>query len=466
MPNFSDYLIDVKSQTDELRIAATEKSGVDCSGMSISAVADVVKNIDIGIVPTGTKQIKENGRHDVADVAFADVDVQPKLQEKTTTENGEFTPDEGFDGFGKFVVAVEGKEDLDAELTAQDDAITSLENAVDNLPADKGCTCGGIGTGDYWVKVIDYDGTILAEKRLNNGDTYTLPNAPSHDGLVFQEWSCSQEIVDGVITIANNNVMVGATYTTASGLSEFDITLTKATGLDVTLNMDGTKNWGDGTSDDLTTHTYTKYGNYTVTCNGTKITSSSSSGLFGQSSSVKNYYCIRARIGSGFTAILESVFQHCYSLKNVVIPQGVTTIYSGFANSCCSLTSVVIPRGVTRTYGNDFKDCYSLADVVIPQGFTNIGSNMFSGWYSLKNIVIPNSVTNISAYAFQNCFSLIKYNFAQHTKVPTLGSTNVFSGINKICKIYVPDALYDEWIVATNWSTYADYIYKASEMEA
>jgi hypothetical protein len=28
----------------------------------------------------------------------------------------------------------------------------------------------------------------------------------------------------------------------------------------------------------------------------------------------------------------------------------------------------------------------------------------------------------------------------------------------------VPDSLYDEWIAATNWSTFADYIYKASEM--
>lgn len=34
----------------------------------------------------------------------------PKLQEKTVTENGVFTPDDGYSGFSKFTVAVEGSD--------------------------------------------------------------------------------------------------------------------------------------------------------------------------------------------------------------------------------------------------------------------------------------------------------------------------------------------------------------------
>ena len=34
---------------------------------------------------------------------------------------------------------------------------------------------------------------------------------------------------------------------------------------------------------------------------------------------------------------------------------------------------------------------------------------------------------------------------------------------NENLKIIVPDELYDTWIVATNWSTYANKIVKASE---
>ena len=38
----------------------------------------------------------------------------------------------------------------------------------------------------YFVKAIDYDGTELLSARGENGDSFTLPPAPSHDGLVFQ----------------------------------------------------------------------------------------------------------------------------------------------------------------------------------------------------------------------------------------------------------------------------------------
>lgn len=390
---------------------------------------------------------------------------------------------------------------------------------------------GGQTTGDYFVKVIDYDGTVLLEKRGNNGDSFDLPSAPSHEGLVFQEWSASCPITDGKVVIDNNNIMAGAIYTTASGQNEFDITLTKVTGLAVTLNMDGTKDWGDGTSDTNTTHTYTAYGDYTIKCNGTTMTTSDDSGLFGQSSSATNYYCTAARFATVAT-IKEAAFRYCYSLTTVVLSNGINSIYYYAFASCRSLTSIVIPRGITsigqvvfgwcysltnvvltknvttmdsrafhycyaltnmvipirtRIGSEVFNYCYSLANVVIPKN-TSIGVNAFSNCfsltnvifagssitmgqeafmrcYSLTNIVIPN-ITNIEPYVFQYCFSLMKYDFSQCSGVPTLSNTNAFSGINRIAKIIVPDSLYDEWIAASNWSTYADYIYKASEVTA
>jgi hypothetical protein len=44
-----------------------------------------------------------------------------------------------------------------------------------------------------------------------------------------------------------------------------------------------------------------------------------------------------------------------------------------------------------------------------------------------------------------------------------LSNSNAFNSIASDCKIVVPDALYDEWKAATNWSTYASYIVKSSE---
>ena len=360
-------------------------------------------------------------------------------------------------------------------------------------------------TGDYTVKVIDYDGTVLLEKKGNTGDVITLPTAPIHEKLVFQEWSASVTVSDNKVTIADNDIMVGAVYTTASGQNEFDITLTKVTGLSVTLNMDGTKDWGDGTSDTATSHTYTAYGDYTIKCNGTTMSGS----LFGQRDNKQNYYCTAARfatvtsiisnafsycysltnvvisnvvksigysafnecysltsvvIPNGNTIIDNGTFFHCYSLISVVIPNSVTTIGSTAFNSCYSLTNIVISSGVKNIYYSAFYYCYSLTDVVIPNGVTSISDHVFYSCYSLTSIIVPSGVKSIGSNTFNLCYSLTKYNFSQCTAVPTLSNENAFYYINNIAKIIVPDSLYDEWIAAANWSKYADYIYKASEV--
>ena len=95
-----------------------------------------------------------------------------------------------------------------------------------------------------------------------------------------------------------------------------------------------------------------------------------------------------------------------------------------------------------------------------------IGKAAFGENPGVQSITIPASVTSIGTTAFLSCYSLIKYDFSQSIAVPMLSNTNAFTNINKIAKIIVPDSLYDEWIAATNWSTYADYIYKASEVTA
>lgn len=322
---------------------------------------------------------------------------------------------------------------------------------------------GGQTTGDYFVKVIDYDGTVLLEKRGNNGDSFDLPTAPTHDRLVFQEWSASVAVSNNKVTIADNDIMVGAVYTTTSGKNEFDITLTKVTGLSVTLNMDGTKDWGDGTSDTETTHTYTAYGDYTILCDGTKMTTSSSAGLFGQSSGANNDYCTRLRF-AGVTSIGSYACYKCYSLTNITIPSSVTSIRDYACFNCCSLTDITIPNGVTSIGASAFKDCYSLTNITIPNSVKSIESDAFSGCHSLTSITIPSSVTSIRGYAFGFCYSLTRCDFSRHTSIPTLVNTGTFTNINAICKIIVPDNLYDRWIAASNWSTYADYIYKASEV--
>lgn len=127
-------------------------------------------------------------------------------------------------------------------------------------------------------------------------------------------------------------------------------------------------------------------------------------------------------------------------------------------SNCDSLASIIIPDSVTRISGSAFEYCDSLASVIIPNSVTSISSNTFSNCYSLASIVIPDSVTSINSDAFVKCYGMKFYDFTAHTAVPMLGNANTFNSIPSDCEIRVPAALYDEWIAATNWSTYADYI--------
>ena len=334
---------------------------------------------------------------------------------------------------------------------------------------------GNIGTGDYNVKVIDYDGTIIAEKNLDEGKTFTLPKAPSHDGLVFQEWSSTQDITDGKITVGKSDVMIGAIYTTASGKNEFDFELNAVTGLSVTLNLDGEKDWGDGsTPDTLTSHTYSQAGKYTVKCDGTTLASA----LFGQSNNDNNFYCTAIRIATITT--ITSNFGYCGNVSTVILSKSVTALNNYSFRKAISLQFLVIPNSVTFLGTSVFVDCYCLSSVVIPANISSIGIFLFQNCRNLTSMVlsnitsipnglvfacaglrsikIPKTVTSVGTEAFSACSVLTEYDFSKLEEIPTLANTNAFNGINKIAKIKVPSALYDEWVAETNWLTYADYI--------
>ena len=342
----------------------------------------------------------------------------------------------------KFAALQQTANDLSTAKYAIIDAITEMEGTVnegdgfaDFPTAIRSIPKGGgdMGTGDYWVKVIDYDGTVLAEKRLNDGDTYTLPEPPTHDRLTFQAWSSSTPIVDGVVTCNKNNIMVGAVYKTTSGATEIDITLTAVTGTTFLLKFYKTAagtmviDWGDSSTEDVTgtgsmslSHAYASVGDYTI-----KIIFDGAyyfdTYISNNTTSVVNYTIRRVFMSDKVTSISGNAFNNCRSLSTIVIPQGVTTIGSDAFRSCYSLSTIVIPQGVTSIGSYAFSSCNSLSTIVIPQGVTTIGTYAFNGCFPLSTIVIPQGVTSIGNNAFYSCYSLSSIVIPQG--VTTIGSS-------------------------------------------
>ena len=61
----------------------------------------------------------------------------------------------------------------------------------------------------------------------------------------------------------------------------------------------------------------------------------------------------------------------------------------------------------------------------------------------------------VNSDAFDYCTALQFIDFTECNSVPSLQNTNAFSDAPPDIEIRVPAALYDEWIAATNWATYA-----------
>lgn len=182
----------------------------------------------------------------------------------------------------------------------------------------------------------------------------------------------------------------------------------------------------------------------------------------------------------------DNAFCTCSMLKAIILPYGVTYVpAAGFSGtnrlqvlsipptlttlnqssfSGTAAKRICVPKSINDlTVNSSFGGGRFMNKINLPSTITTFPNYTFSACQSLSYIKIPSGVTSIGQNCFYNCYSVKYYDFREHTSVPTLG-TNAFYGISSYNQIVVPDDLYEEWIAATNWSTYASYIVKASDV--
>ena len=163
------------------------------------------------------------------------------------------------------------------------------------------------------------------------------------------------------------------------------------------------------------------------------------------------------------TSIGGTVFQNAFSSANggadVSFPE-LTSIGMNAFNSS-KIKSINLPK-ISTVLASGFQNCTSLKSVTFPIDITLAG-NALRGCSALESVTFGGDVNGIAANTFNGCTACTLYDFSHCTAVPALDNTNAFSNINANAKIVVPDSLYSTWIAATNWTTYASYIVKASE---
>ena len=221
-----------------------------------------------------------------------------------------------------------------------------------------------------------------------------------------------------------------------------------------------TVDWGDGTTPDVLTgtlmwqvqwtptHNYAKAGNYviTLTVDGAM--------RFGDGT---DNYCKLLRYDT--TTISANYRNQSYvnCIKKIEVGTNVARLSMYSFINCQSLSKINVSSGVAIDKCA-FKNCVSLNSIVIPNDCTYIGESAFEGCHAMASVVIPPSVDTIVNYAFYNCQGVEYFDFSRHATVPTLSTTMGFYRISSYTQIRVPAALYDEWIAATNWTTYASNI--------
>lgn len=174
----------------------------------------------------------------------------------------------------------------------------------------------------------------------------------------------------------------------------------------------------------------------------------------------------------------SSLCERCLDLEILIISQYNTTSWRSYAFAYCfSLTKVQFSVSCNAYYV--FQETKSLREFNFSPETTNIYDYQFyeSG---IKEMILPNTITQINGYAFynsrlckivsgsnlnyignnafQNCSACIEYDFSKCITIPQLGNVSAFALMNTGCVIKVPQALYSQWIVATNWILYANYI--------
>lgn len=167
-------------------------------------------------------------------------------------------------------------------------------------------------------------------------------------------------------------------------------------------------------------------------------------------------------------------FSYCRCATEVIIDAELTlsgTAVFRYDGSMQKVTATANGALVASSTSYNFADCTALTEVdfSLATSVDLTGQYAFSGDTALQKITFGASTTRIGTYTFSGCTALTLIDFRLATSIPALANSNstTIPYNNSGLQIVVPDALYNSWIAATNWSNsnIKAKIVKASDYE-
>lgn len=392
----------------------------------------------------------------------------------------------------------------------------NLPTAIASIPS------GSVEPDDNDVRFWNYQGTLLyaySKEEVLANDFSMPPYNVQHDNLSFNGWCYTLEELKAYVR-EYGMCDVGAYMYTTDGSLTVIVNVTEEVGRTIkpgflyngytpSEKSNYVIDWGDGTieayADDVS-HTYATDNIFTIkvkqveaqdvfaVCMGGRVGYAWQKYNYAFSISVLKiylprntflYHTSRAMIfqdGRCRLINLHEIANPCEAVTSIIyskvrIAIGLETLNNGFfdcpnqVRACCKSTSSWWRgAGIYDRYIGSISDGGSVGALNSASFLRVIVTSNYCGGQltncaALYWVEHRGDIVNIP-YAFAS-YELVYISFLNCTSVPTLANSTAFSkpvsgtygDKGNTLKIIVPKDLYTQWIEATNWATYASYIY-------
>ena len=387
------------------------------------------------IIPNGTKEITENGEHDVNEFQKVNIQVEAEIPEgyvelPTLTNEGTAADmlmgKELIDSKGQVVsglIPIKTAGDLTASGATvtvppgcyEDTVSKSVATATQATPSISVSTAGKITASATQSAGYVSSGTKSATKQLTTQAAKTVTPTKSSQTAV-----ASQRYTTGAITVApipdEYIIPSGTKAITENGthdvteFSEVNVSIEGKEDLNAVLDSQTAlieelktelqgkaSGGGDGLAREIVNKTVTAFNDNEIT-------------TVGQYAFVGCTEMTNANVPAA-TSIGQYAFSSCTALKTVRAAE-ITSLGNYALNGCSVLDSIYAPK--LKTLGQyAFQNCAALEEFN-GENVTSVGTYAFSGCNALASLNLPKA-TSVGGYAFNACA-------ASHISLPSLAS--------------------------------------------